>query len=276
MTPIHVARSGATTAASRPGGAAPRRARWLAAAAIAAVTLGGCQDAPAPAAPLRHSVATATERAVAWAARTAQHLASAQPQALELVPTVALDDEKGIAPEVRRVTSQQKAMAALPKPRKPRPAPVPPPPVVEPDVVEPPAALPPPEVPAVSGDGSAGNATVAPSGAGRAPAEVAPPALVPRVSRATPPRQRDRGGPHLSTPVVVSASVGAIGLAMGAIGAGFGDGPVEPGFAVAGAGIGAVGLATAGILLLIQPDEPEPRRVQVGVGPGAVAVRGGF
>jgi hypothetical protein len=270
MTRIQVARSSATTAALRPGAVAPR-ARWLVAAAVAVATLaGGCQDAPARVAPLSHTVAAATEQAVAWAARTAEHLSSTLAQPLELVPTVALDEETGSGPSARRVTSQQKAMVALPAPRKPRPAPVPPPPVVEEPAVE--QAPPAPEVPAVSG---AGNATVAPSGAGRATAQPSPAPLAPRVSREAPPRRRE-GGPHLSTPVIVASSVGAIGLAMGAIGAGFGDGPVEPGFAVAGAGIGAVGLATAGILLLIQPDEPEPRRVRVGVGPGAVAVRGGF
>ena len=276
MTRIQVARSSATTAALRPGAVAPRRARWLAAAAITAAALAGCQDAPARVAPLSHTVAAATEQAVAWAARTAQQLSSAHAaEPLELVPALALEDVNDSGPSARRVTSQQKAMVALPTPRKPRPAPVPlPPPVVEEPAIEPAPEA--PEVPSVSGDGTAGNASMSPSGAGRAPAQVAPAPLAPRVSRQPPPRRREGGGPHLSTPVVVASSVGAIGLAMGAIGAGFGDGPIEPGFAVAGAGIGAVGLATAGILLLIQPDEPEPRRVQVGVGPGAVAVRGGF
>ena len=189
------------------------------------------------------------------------------------VPEVDLSS-KGLPAEreAARRRAPRNALAATdaPKPEH-RPRKVEPPPA--------PAPLPAPApAPAVDSDaiGNPGWSTTVSEAAERAPAAVAPAPATRRLAPIARERADDDAGWRPSTPVMIASSVGAIGLGMAALGAGFGDGPTRAGFAVTGGGIGAIGLATAGILLLIEPDEDEAKPVQVGVGPAAVSMRGAF
>jgi hypothetical protein len=226
--------------------------------------------------PTSSSAPPAEARTSGVAARLASPAAASTPSEPVAPAAIELSDKglpaaRGLSP--RRAPRNALAATEAPKPA-PRPAPRKlevPPPMPEPEV----QPAPPPEPADFSDLASGGSA----AGNGNAVASSAsPPAIVPaREAALARDTTDDSDAWRPSTPVLIASSVGAIGLTLGALGAGFGDGGGDIGFAVAGAGIGAIGMATAGILLLLESgDDDEPKQVRVAVGPAAVSVRGGF